>query len=166
MFSPRIAWIGVVAGLGLAAWGVASGLGRAQDEPGQPRTKVTKVDRPAGETLESINDDYNRQLLRLEQQRLERLGQLAASQAISAELGRHQLAQKTTRTALPLRSLRLTGLPSMSVPWIGGAGWPTRLSWLRREAQNSLMAGLLVSSWISRNALRATSSRSPWINRW
>jgi peroxiredoxin len=80
MFSSRIAWIGVVAGMGLAGWGAASGLGRAQDEPGQPRTKVTKVNRPAGETLESINDDYNRQLLRLEQQRLERLGQLAARQ--------------------------------------------------------------------------------------
>ena len=35
----------------------------------------------AGETLQSINDDYNRQLLQLEQQRLDRLTRLAASQS-------------------------------------------------------------------------------------
>ena len=34
-------------------------------------------------------------------------------------------AQKTTRTTFPLDSARSNGLPSMSVPRIGGAGLPT-----------------------------------------
>jgi peroxiredoxin len=80
MISSRIALIGLVAGASLSPWGAANGRGNAQNEPVQPQPKVL---RPVttGETLQAINDDYNRQLLHLERQRLERLGQFAAHQA-------------------------------------------------------------------------------------
>jgi hypothetical protein len=55
------------------------GQGNAQDEPGLPKPKVL-LPGAAGETLQSINANYNRQLLQLERQRLERLGQLAERQ--------------------------------------------------------------------------------------
>ena len=51
-----------------------------QDDPAQPKPKVLSPG-GAGASLQSINDDYNRQLLQLERQRLERLGQLAARQS-------------------------------------------------------------------------------------
>jgi thiol-disulfide isomerase/thioredoxin len=53
----------------------------------QQRARITQATVPpqarppaAGETLQSINDEYNRQLLQIEQQRLDRLVRLAASQ--------------------------------------------------------------------------------------
>jgi peroxiredoxin len=79
--SSRIAVIGLVAVASLSGWGAATGSRGAQDEPGRPRAKVIQPAAAASETLESINADYNRKLLELERQRLERLGQLAARQA-------------------------------------------------------------------------------------
>jgi peroxiredoxin len=79
MISSRFALFGWVAGVGLSLLGAAVGRGNAQDEP--PQRKQRGYRRAlAGETLHSINDDYNRQLLQLERQRLERLGQLAGHQ--------------------------------------------------------------------------------------
>jgi peroxiredoxin len=77
----RIAWIGLVVGASLSWWGAALGSRGAQDEPGRPRSKAVQPAAAASETLESIHADYNRKLLELERQRLERLAQLAARQA-------------------------------------------------------------------------------------
>jgi peroxiredoxin len=79
MISSRFALIGLVAGGSLFLWEAATSRGSAQDEPAQPRPKVLRP-AAAGETLQAINDDYNRQLLQLERQRLERFVQLAARQ--------------------------------------------------------------------------------------
>src|ERR1700677_1093491 len=61
-----------------------SALGRAdsgsQDDPALSKAKVVRPISASG-SLQSINEDYARQLLELERQRLERLGQLAARQA-------------------------------------------------------------------------------------
>jgi hypothetical protein len=87
-----------------------SALGRAdsgsQDDPALPKPKVV---RPivAGGSLQAINDDYARQLLELERQRLERLGQLAARQAANEaaetyeELFRLAIANNLFREAEP-----------------------------------------------------------------
>ena len=80
MNSSRFAQFVLVAGVSLSLLRVAPGQGIAQDEPALPKPKVLRP-AAAGETLQSIKDDYNRQLLQLERQRLERLGQLAARQA-------------------------------------------------------------------------------------
>jgi peroxiredoxin len=56
------------------------GRGGAQEEPAQPKPKVLSP-AAAGQSIQTINDEYNRQLLQLERQRLDRLGQLAAGQA-------------------------------------------------------------------------------------
>ncbi len=60
----------------------------ARDRLAQQRVRIAAATVPpqaqpagAGETLQSINDEYNRQLLQLEQQRLDRLTRLAASQS-------------------------------------------------------------------------------------
>ena len=45
---------------------------------------------PGGETLRAINEDYNRQLLQLERQRLERLARLAASQPPQEAAGTYE----------------------------------------------------------------------------
>ena len=50
------------------------------NEPDLPKPKVLSPG-AGGATLQSINDDYNRQLLQLERQRLEQMGQLAARQS-------------------------------------------------------------------------------------
>jgi len=74
----------------------------------------------AGESLESINDDYNRQLLQLERQRLERLGQLAARQAPrdAAEtyemLFRLAIAHNAFREAEPAAERALKSAGSLS----------------------------------------------------
>jgi peroxiredoxin len=84
MTSSRIASIGLV--LGTSLWLTLSSAAPGhtdapiQDDPAQPKPKVLSPS-GAGATLQSINDDYNRQLLQLELQRLERLGQLAARQS-------------------------------------------------------------------------------------
>jgi thiol-disulfide isomerase/thioredoxin len=87
-----------------------SALGRAdsgsQDDPALPKPKVV---RPivAGGSLQAINEDYARQLLELERQRLERLGQLAARQAANdaaetyEELFRLAIANNLFREAEP-----------------------------------------------------------------
>ncbi len=82
MISSRIALIGLIVGASLSLpWDAAVGQQGAR-EPGAARLKArSRVAAAAGETVQSINDDYNRQLLQLERQRLERLGQLAARQA-------------------------------------------------------------------------------------
>jgi thiol-disulfide isomerase/thioredoxin len=79
--SARIAWIGLMAGTNLSWWGAIAGQGGAQARPGQPGPRAQRAVVEAWETIDSINHDYNRQLLQLERQRLERLGRLAARQA-------------------------------------------------------------------------------------
>src|SRR5262249_31859050 len=125
MISSRLALIGLVAGASLTGWGAARGLSRAQEVPGQPRPKVLRP-AEAGEALQSINDDYNRKLLQLEQQRLERLGQLAARQAPrdAAEtyemLFRLAIANNLFREAEPAAEqvLRSTSNPSPVVHFL------------------------------------------------
>jgi len=84
MNSSRIALFSLALAASLALSSSQAARGRAdlpnQDDPAQPKPKVLSPG-GAGATLQSINDDYNRQLLQLERQRLERLGQLAARQA-------------------------------------------------------------------------------------
>ena len=82
MITSRIALISLVAGASLSlCWGAAVAQQGVQDPRGAPQPKEF-IRRPGvmGETLQSINDDYNRLLLQIEKQRLERLGQLAARQ--------------------------------------------------------------------------------------
>jgi thiol-disulfide isomerase/thioredoxin len=80
--SRRIALFGLVLGVGFWSSGAARGEWREpwQDEPAVSKPKVLSP-AGAGATLQSIQDEYNRQLLHLEQQRLERLGQLALRQS-------------------------------------------------------------------------------------
>ena len=78
MIISRIALIGLVAAATLSlCWGAAV----AQQGVQVSGSRKSFVPRAAtvGETLQSINDDYNRMLLQIEKQRLERLGQLAAT---------------------------------------------------------------------------------------
>jgi peroxiredoxin len=83
MITSRIALIGFIAGASLTLCGVAT---VAQQDAGaperapQPKALVRQA-AMVGESLQSINDDYNRTLLQLEKQRLERLGRLAAQQS-------------------------------------------------------------------------------------
>jgi peroxiredoxin len=60
-----------------------------QDDPALAKPKVLT---PGGAraTIQSINDDYNRQLLQLERQRLERLSQLAARQSPADAAGTYE----------------------------------------------------------------------------
>ncbi len=53
--------------------------GLAQDEPAQAKPKVVGPARGSAD-VQAIHEEYNRQLLELEKQRLEKLGQLAARQ--------------------------------------------------------------------------------------
>ena len=57
----------------------------------QPKAVLRQGAIASGETLQSINDDYNRQLLQLERQRLERLGQLAARQGPKDAAETHEI---------------------------------------------------------------------------
>jgi thiol-disulfide isomerase/thioredoxin len=101
------------------------GQDNAQDELGLPRPKVLRPT-PAAETVQAINDDYNRQLLMLERQRLERLAQLAARQAPAdaAEtyetLFRLAIANNLFADAEPAaeRVLRSTQRPSPAVHFL------------------------------------------------
>jgi thiol-disulfide isomerase/thioredoxin len=52
---------------------------RAQDEPAPTKPKVVTAGQ-GGPSVQAIDEEYNRQLLELEKQRLEKLGQLAARQ--------------------------------------------------------------------------------------
>ena len=85
MISRRITAIGLVLAASLAltftlsqrASGWASA--RAQDEPAPPKPKVITAGQGAA-GVQAIHEEYNRQLLELEKQRLDKLGQLAARQ--------------------------------------------------------------------------------------
>jgi peroxiredoxin len=71
----------LVASLSLAVWRPASGRADSpkQDAQEQPKPKVI-VPGGGGASVQEIDEDYNRQLLQLERQRLERLSRLAAQQ--------------------------------------------------------------------------------------
>jgi peroxiredoxin len=77
-----------------------------QDDPTLAKPKVLSPGE-AGATIQSINDDYNRQLLQLERQRLERLSRLAARQSPQDAAGTYEqlfrlaIAQNLFREAEP-----------------------------------------------------------------
>jgi thiol-disulfide isomerase/thioredoxin len=80
MSLSRTIWSAVVVVVSLCiCWGGAL----AQQDAGEnrPRAGAGGQAGAGGETLQSITDDYNRQLLQIERQRLDRLARLAASQA-------------------------------------------------------------------------------------
>src|SRR4051794_16642682 len=84
MTSSRFALISLVLSTSVSL-SVSSGVrGQAgspnQDDPAGSKPKVLSPG-GAGASLQSINEDYARQLLQIERQRLERLGQLAARQS-------------------------------------------------------------------------------------
>ena len=83
MTSSRIVLINLALTASLSFSGSRAAQGQAdasnQDDPAQAKPRILSPG-GAGASLQSINDDYNRQLLQLERQRLERLAQLAARQ--------------------------------------------------------------------------------------
>lgn len=82
MITYRIALISLIVGMSLTLCSTAATAQHGVSSQGvvsQPR-QVTAQAPVKGETLQSINDDYNRLLLQIEKQRLERLGQLASQQ--------------------------------------------------------------------------------------
>ena len=85
MTCSRIALFGLVLSTSLSLSPLIERPWAKADSPSQddPAVAKPKVLSPimAGASLQSINDDYARQLLQLERQRLERLGQLAARQS-------------------------------------------------------------------------------------
>jgi peroxiredoxin len=84
MSSSRTALMGLVLSTSLSLLLASAVQGHAdspnQDDPADSKPKVLTPG-GAGASLLTINEDYARQLLQLERQRLERLGQLAARQA-------------------------------------------------------------------------------------
>ena len=82
MTAYRIALFGVLCGMSVMVSHAALCPTDSQtaDEPANPKPKVIGQAGP-GASLQSIHEDYARQLLLLERQRLDRLGQLAARQA-------------------------------------------------------------------------------------
>jgi thiol-disulfide isomerase/thioredoxin len=82
MAAYRIALFGVLCGMSVMVSHAALCPADSQtaDEPANPKPKVIGQ-AGAGTSLQSIHEDYARQLLLLERQRLDRLGQLAARQA-------------------------------------------------------------------------------------
>ena len=110
MTCSRIVLFGSVLGTSLTLSLTSAARGRA-DSPSQddPAAAKPKVVRPivAGGSLQSIHEDYARQLLELERQRLERLRQLAASQPANEsaetyeELFRLAIANNLFREAEP-----------------------------------------------------------------
>ncbi len=81
MTASRIALIGLLSSSTLVIASAAALAGGHQnfDEPAQPKPKVV-VAGVAGASVQAINEDYARQLLQIERQRLQRLVQLAANQ--------------------------------------------------------------------------------------
>ena len=110
MTCSRIALSGLILGMSLTSTLSLAVLGRtdtpSQDEPAGTKPKVV---RPVvvGGSMQSINEDYARQLLELERQRLERLRQLAARQPANEaaetyeELFRLAIANNLFREAEP-----------------------------------------------------------------
>jgi peroxiredoxin len=82
MTAYRIALFGILCGTNVLMARAAMSRVEPQngDEPAQPNSK-TLDSAGSGESLQSIHEDYARQLLLLERLRLERLGQLASRQA-------------------------------------------------------------------------------------
>jgi hypothetical protein len=82
------------------------GAAPTQDEPPAAKPKLLSPAGP-GVSLTTINEDYARQLLQLEKQRLERLEQLAARQSPKEaadtyeQLFRHAIANNLFREAEP-----------------------------------------------------------------
>jgi thiol-disulfide isomerase/thioredoxin len=66
------------------------GGAQAQDEPAQPKPKVVNAGN-GGASLQAIDEEYNRQLLELEKERLEKLAQLAARQPPKDALETYEL---------------------------------------------------------------------------
>jgi thiol-disulfide isomerase/thioredoxin len=83
MISSRLPVIGLVLCASLSlCWGVAVAQQKARVKPGiAPPAALQQGEAGGRESLQSINDDYNRRVLELERRRLERLGQLAGRQA-------------------------------------------------------------------------------------
>jgi thiol-disulfide isomerase/thioredoxin len=81
MTLPRIAAKGFLVWVSLSLCQAAVGQARAQnqDEPAVIKPSEARSG-AAGMTIQSINQDYNNQLLQIERQRLERLAQLARTQ--------------------------------------------------------------------------------------
>ncbi len=81
MTACRIALFGLFCGTSLGIGNAASFGDAVQtgDEPAQPKPKVIAVGGQAA-SVQAINEEYARQLLQLERQRLQRLAQLAAAQ--------------------------------------------------------------------------------------
>jgi peroxiredoxin len=84
MSSSRIALIGLVLATSLSLMLATAVPSQArftnQDDPADSKSKVLTPG-GAGASLQAINEDYARQLLQLERQRLDRLAQLAARQS-------------------------------------------------------------------------------------
>jgi thiol-disulfide isomerase/thioredoxin len=92
MSSSRIVRIAAVAIAGVCLW---RGNLQAQQDAGKARPQLGAGSREAreggtSETLQSINDEYNRQILQVERQRLQRLARLAASQAPQEATGTYE----------------------------------------------------------------------------
>jgi peroxiredoxin len=110
MTCSRIAFLGLVLITSLTLTLSSAARGRpeslSQDDPAAPKPKVIRP-MVAGGSVQSINEDYARQLLELERQRLERLGQLAARQSAKEaaetyeELFRLAVANNLFREAEP-----------------------------------------------------------------
>ena len=82
MIFPRIVLAGLFLTVSFTSSRAAPGESNVpgQDEPAVSKPKVLSPS-AASASLQSIQDEYNRQLLQLERQRLERLGQLALRQS-------------------------------------------------------------------------------------
>jgi thiol-disulfide isomerase/thioredoxin len=78
MNPSRIVRIAAIVVASLCPWRVAA---LAQPGSGGDPAQAGARAGEGGETLQAINDDYNRQLLQIERQRLDRLARLAARQA-------------------------------------------------------------------------------------
>ncbi len=119
MTLSRIAAKGFLVWASLSLCQAAGGQARAQnqDEPAVIKPKTARSG-PAGVTIQSINQDYNEQLLQIERQRLERLAQLARTQEPkeAAEtyelLFRLALANNLFREAEPVADLVLKSSPN------------------------------------------------------
>ncbi len=78
------------AALSPAASGRFGGLFAQQDDPAQPKPKVS-TSGSGNASVQAIEEEYNRQLLELEKQRLEKLAQLAARQPLKESLETYEL---------------------------------------------------------------------------
>ena len=124
----RLMGLSLTAGIALAftlsqpVWG--HGSEPAQDEPAQPKPKVaTGVQ--GGASIQAIDEEYNRRLLELEKQRLEKLAQLAARQPPKESLETYELlfrlaiANNLFREAEPIaQQVKKSGMASAPVSFL------------------------------------------------